>query len=60
MALARVPRADWRVSVSQESKQAILQPLSILRPKFRAVAQSLTDLVRPPYTAPRFHGNEPT
>lgn len=31
-------------NVSQESKQAILQPLSILRPKFRAVAQSLRDL----------------
>ncbi|TEB32965.1 hypothetical protein FA13DRAFT_1731482 [Coprinellus micaceus] len=31
-------------SVSQESKQQILQPLSVLRPKFRAVAQSLRDL----------------
>ncbi|KAJ3820780.1 hypothetical protein EV361DRAFT_555180 [Lentinula raphanica] len=31
-------------NVSQESKQQILQPLSILRPKFRAVAQSLRDL----------------
>jgi len=30
-------------SVSQESKQQILQPLSVLRPKFRAVAQSLQD-----------------
>ncbi|KAG5647108.1 hypothetical protein DXG03_001479 [Asterophora parasitica] len=30
--------------VSQESKQQILGPLSILRPKFRAVAQSLQDL----------------
>ncbi|KAJ3522863.1 hypothetical protein NMY22_g11703 [Coprinellus aureogranulatus] len=30
--------------VSQESKQQILQPLSVLRPKFRAVAQSLRDL----------------
>jgi len=31
-------------NVSQESKQQILQPLSILRPKFRAVAQSLRDM----------------
>ncbi|TFK31396.1 hypothetical protein BDQ12DRAFT_694226 [Crucibulum laeve] len=31
-------------NVSQESKQQILQPLSVLRPKFRAVAQSLRDL----------------
>ncbi|KAJ3786060.1 hypothetical protein GGU11DRAFT_749444 [Lentinula aff. detonsa] len=31
-------------NVSQESKQQILQPLSILRPKFRAVAQSLRDI----------------
>lgn len=33
--------------MSQESKQKILQPLSILRPKFRAIAQSesLTDIV---------------
>ncbi|EIN14633.1 hypothetical protein PUNSTDRAFT_96624 [Punctularia strigosozonata HHB-11173 SS5] len=31
-------------NVSQESKQAILQPLSIVRPKFRAIAQSLTDI----------------
>jgi PAS domain-containing protein len=30
--------------VSQASKQAILQPLSILRPKFRAIAQALTDM----------------
>ncbi|KAF5380140.1 hypothetical protein D9615_006300 [Tricholomella constricta] len=30
--------------VSQESKEQILQPLSVLRPKFRAVAQSLKDL----------------
>ncbi|EGO18861.1 hypothetical protein SERLADRAFT_403632, partial [Serpula lacrymans var. lacrymans S7.9] len=28
-------------NVSQQSKQQILQPLSVLRPKFRAVAQSL-------------------
>ncbi|KDQ56759.1 hypothetical protein JAAARDRAFT_59018 [Jaapia argillacea MUCL 33604] len=31
-------------NVSQESKQQILQPLSVLRPKFRAIAQSLTDI----------------
>ncbi|KAF8225603.1 hypothetical protein L208DRAFT_1305608 [Tricholoma matsutake] len=31
-------------NVSQASKQRILQPLSVLRPKFRAVAQSLRDL----------------
>ncbi|KAF8724759.1 hypothetical protein AX14_008608 [Amanita brunnescens Koide BX004] len=31
-------------NVSPESKQQILQPLSVLRPKFRAIAQSLTDL----------------
>ncbi|KIK68348.1 hypothetical protein GYMLUDRAFT_35742 [Collybiopsis luxurians FD-317 M1] len=31
-------------NVSQESKQQILQPLSVLRPKFRAVAQSLRDI----------------
>ncbi|KAH7903610.1 hypothetical protein BJ138DRAFT_113447, partial [Hygrophoropsis aurantiaca] len=31
-------------SVSQQSKQQILQPLSVLRPKFRAVAQSLRDI----------------
>ncbi|KAI0649802.1 hypothetical protein C8Q79DRAFT_940833 [Trametes meyenii] len=33
-------------NVSQESKQKILQPLSVLRPKFRAIAQSesLTDI----------------
>ncbi|KAI0342471.1 hypothetical protein BDW22DRAFT_1407558 [Trametopsis cervina] len=33
-------------NVSQESKQKILQPLSILRPKFRSIAQSesLTDI----------------
>ncbi|KAF8057061.1 hypothetical protein FPV67DRAFT_1529974 [Lyophyllum atratum] len=31
-------------NVSQDSKQQILQPLSVLRPKFRAVAQSLRDL----------------
>lgn len=31
-------------NVSQESKQQILQPLSVLRPKFRAIAQSLRDL----------------
>ncbi|TDL26150.1 hypothetical protein BD410DRAFT_784195 [Rickenella mellea] len=31
-------------NVSQDSKQQILQPLSVLRPKFRAVAQSLTDI----------------
>ncbi|KAF5328367.1 hypothetical protein D9619_013246 [Psilocybe cf. subviscida] len=31
-------------NVSQESKQQILQPLSVLRPKFRAVAQSLRDM----------------
>lgn len=31
-------------NVSQESKQKILQPLSVLRPKFRAVAQSLRDI----------------
>ncbi|THH21384.1 hypothetical protein EW146_g133 [Bondarzewia mesenterica] len=30
--------------VSQESKQQILQPLSVLRPKFRAIAQSLRDI----------------
>ncbi|CCL99377.1 uncharacterized protein FIBRA_01395 [Fibroporia radiculosa] len=34
-------------NVSLESKQKILQPLSVLRPKFRAIAQSesLTDIV---------------
>ncbi|KAF8701261.1 rds2-regulator of drug sensitivity, partial [Rhizoctonia solani] len=32
-------------NVSQESKKQILQPLSVLRPKFRAIAQSLTDIV---------------
>ncbi|KIY53905.1 hypothetical protein FISHEDRAFT_31238, partial [Fistulina hepatica ATCC 64428] len=31
-------------NVSQTSKQQILQPLSVLRPKFRAVAQSLRDI----------------
>ncbi|KAI0252870.1 hypothetical protein BJV78DRAFT_1199626 [Lactifluus subvellereus] len=31
-------------NVSQDSKQQILQPLSVLRPKFRAVAQSLRDM----------------
>ncbi|KIJ97697.1 hypothetical protein K443DRAFT_681331 [Laccaria amethystina LaAM-08-1] len=31
-------------NVSQESKQQILQPLSVLRPKFRAIAQSLQDI----------------
>ncbi|KAF8630552.1 hypothetical protein AX15_002854 [Amanita polypyramis BW_CC] len=31
-------------NVSQESKQQILQPLSVLRPKFRAIAQSLRDI----------------
>ncbi|KAG6811297.1 hypothetical protein H0H92_008092 [Tricholoma furcatifolium] len=31
-------------NVSPESKQQILQPLSVLRPKFRAVAQSLRDI----------------
>ncbi|KAI5993059.1 hypothetical protein F5J12DRAFT_432588 [Pisolithus orientalis] len=31
-------------NVSKQSKQQILQPLSILRPKFRAVAQSLRDI----------------
>lgn len=31
-------------NVSQESKQQILQPLSVLRPKFRAIAQSLNDM----------------
>ncbi|KAJ1301276.1 hypothetical protein OPQ81_003682 [Rhizoctonia solani] len=31
-------------NVSQESKKQILQPLSVLRPKFRAIAQSLTDI----------------
>ncbi|KAG7089341.1 hypothetical protein E1B28_011032 [Marasmius oreades] len=31
-------------NVSQESKHQILQPLSVLRPKFRAVAQSLRDM----------------
>ncbi|KAF9447998.1 hypothetical protein P691DRAFT_801478 [Macrolepiota fuliginosa MF-IS2] len=37
--------SKWMDSnVSQESKQQILQPLSVLRPKFRAVAQSLRDL----------------
>ncbi|KAF9652270.1 hypothetical protein BDM02DRAFT_3089206 [Thelephora ganbajun] len=40
---ARLQR--WMDSnVSQESKQKILQPLSVLRPKFRAIAQSLTDI----------------
>lgn len=40
---ARLSR--WMDSnVSQESKQKILQPLSVLRPKFRAIAQSLTDI----------------
>lgn len=37
--------SKWMDSnVSQESKQQILQPLSVLRPKFRAVAQSLRDM----------------
>ncbi|KAF8500241.1 hypothetical protein F5888DRAFT_1793511 [Russula emetica] len=31
-------------NVSRESKQQILQPLSILRPKFHAIAQSLRDM----------------
>jgi len=31
-------------NVAQESKQQILQPLSVLRPKFRAIAQSLKDI----------------
>ncbi|KAF9515968.1 hypothetical protein BS47DRAFT_1315622 [Hydnum rufescens UP504] len=31
-------------NVSPQSKQQILQPLSVLRPKFRAIAQSLTDI----------------
>ncbi|KAF8607101.1 hypothetical protein BDV93DRAFT_520012 [Ceratobasidium sp. AG-I] len=31
-------------NMSQESKKQILQPLSVLRPKFRAIAQSLTDI----------------
>ncbi|KAF8336867.1 uncharacterized protein EI90DRAFT_3144589 [Cantharellus anzutake] len=31
-------------NVSSQSKQLILQPLSVLRPKFRAIAQSLTDI----------------
>ncbi|KAG2360306.1 hypothetical protein BDR07DRAFT_1487137 [Suillus spraguei] len=31
-------------NVSRQSKQQILQPLSVLRPKFRAVAQSLRDI----------------
>jgi len=31
-------------NVSPEARQQILQPLSVLRPKFRAVAQSLTDI----------------
>jgi len=40
---ARLSR--WMDSnVSQESKQKILLPLSVLRPKFRAIAQSLTDI----------------
>ncbi|CDO77452.1 hypothetical protein BN946_scf184857.g59 [Trametes cinnabarina] len=44
---ARLSRwMDRNRSVSQESKQKILQPLSVLRPKFRAIAQSesLTDI----------------
>jgi len=31
-------------NVSLESKQAILQPISVLRPKFRSIAQRLTDI----------------
>lgn len=31
-------------NVSPESKLQILQPLSVLRPKFRSIAQSLTDI----------------
>lgn len=31
-------------NVSRESKQQILQPLSVLRPKFHAIAQSLRDM----------------
>lgn len=31
-------------NVSQDSKQQILAPLSVLRPKFRSIAQSLTDM----------------
>ncbi|KAG9032238.1 Transcription factor, partial [Tulasnella sp. UAMH 9824] len=30
--------------VSPESRQAILQPISVLRPKFRSIAQSLKDI----------------
>lgn len=32
-------------NVSPESKRSILEPLSVLRPKFRAIAQNLTDMV---------------
>ncbi|KDQ09218.1 hypothetical protein BOTBODRAFT_69322 [Botryobasidium botryosum FD-172 SS1] len=40
---ARLSR--WmETNVSPEARQQILQPLSILRPKFRAIAQSLTDI----------------
>jgi hypothetical protein len=45
--------SSGRASVSQESKQAILRPISILRPKFRAIAQALTDMVNPPFLAQR-------
>ncbi|QRV99107.1 Fungal Zn(2)-Cys(6) binuclear cluster domain [Ceratobasidium sp. AG-Ba] len=31
-------------NMSNESKKQIIQPLSVLRPKFRAIAQSLTDI----------------
>jgi len=31
-------------NVTPESKRLILEPLSVLRPKFRAIAQSLTDM----------------
>ncbi|KAG8946406.1 hypothetical protein FRC04_011852 [Tulasnella sp. 424] len=31
-------------NVSPESRQAILQPISVLRPKFRSIAQSLKDI----------------
>ncbi|KAG8897704.1 hypothetical protein FRC01_011208, partial [Tulasnella sp. 417] len=33
-------------NVSPESRQAILQPISVLRPKFRSIAQSLKDIGR--------------
>jgi hypothetical protein len=40
----RSSSCDCENSVSQASIQAILRPMSIFRPAFRAIAQSLSDL----------------